>query len=353
MSRYVIIKGSKGAGLGDRIFGLSVGLLYAHATGRTLHVDWRDGAYGAPHENLFPRLLRVHELPNTAELPATNDVAPAIWKDRLELTFADLRDFDLRQRGMTGENGQAPAWNRAEAIERYSIDPARLDYPEAAVVLWAGDSLHPLVGTLRSKGTVSAQVAAEEVRRDIVRHHLRLHHDIQSRIDQIVNETFGDGPTIGVHYRLTDEAARARSVPTRARYHAAVASRLQRHPDARIFLATDNRNVQQDFVTTYGAERVFWIDKWLPSAGAPIHMNSDCPDGVAAARDALVDAGLLARCTSLVLTGNSAFSLLAGILSTVPADDRLTIYPESGSLLRRGARFAMRRLRRATALLRS
>jgi hypothetical protein len=182
---------------------------------------------------------------------------------------------------------------------------------------------------------------------------LRLHEDIQSRIDRTAAEYFGDRPIIGVHYRLTDEAARARTIPTRGQYHAAVEAQLRRRPGAGIFLATDNRNVQQDFVETYGAERVFWIEKWLPGAGAPIHMNSDCPDGVGAAQDALVDAGLLARCTALVLTGNSAFSLLAGILSTAATADRTTVYSSSGSLLRRGARSALRRLRSATSLLRS
>lgn len=353
MSGYTIIKGSKGAGLGDRIFGLSVGLLYAQATERMLHVDWRDGAYGSPHENLFPKLLRIHDLPATDEVPTTNDVAPANWKDHLDLSLADVRGIDLQQRGVTWEEGQAPKWNRAEAVERYSIDAARLDHPETAVVLWSGDSLHPLVGALKANGSLPNDAEPEAVRRDIVRRHLRLHEDIQSRIDQTVAAHFGEGPTIGVHYRLTDEAERARSVPTRGQYHAAVDAQLQRHPDARVFLATDNRNVQQDFVDTFGDERVFWIEKWLPSAGAPIHMNSACPDGVAAARDALVDAGLLARCTSLILTGNSAFSLLAGIQSAAPAADRTTIYPDSGSLLRRGARSALRRLRSATSLLRS
>jgi hypothetical protein len=353
MSRYVIVKGSAGAGLGDRIFGLSVGLLYAQTTGHTLHVDWRDGAYGAPHVNLFPQLLKVHDLPATDELPATNDVAPAIWKDRLGMNLSDLRGFDLQQRGVTWEKGSAPLWNRAEAVARYSIDPSRFDYPETAVVLWAGDSLHPLVGALQTRGSVPPNVPAEYVRRDVVRRHLRLHDDVQSRIDQTIEAHFGAGPTVGVHYRLTIEAAQARSIPTPRQYHTAVSSLLNRHPDARIFLATDNRNVQREFVETYGAKRVFWIDKWLPSAGAPIHMNADCPDGVAAARDALVDAGLLARCTSLVLTGHSAFSLLAGILSTAPAADRITVFPETGSLLRRGARSAMRRLRSATSGLRS
>lgn len=351
MSQYVIIKGSKGAGLGDRLFGLSVGLLYAEVTGRTLYVDWRDGAYGEIGENLYLKLLRVPDLPTCDELPAVNSVAPDIWSGRLELPFADLRSFDLEQRGVTWTNG-APPWNRAEAIERYSIDASRLDHPETAVVLWAGDSLDPLVAALKADGRLPASADVEAVRGEVLRRHLRYQADIEDRIERIVNETFGSGPIIGVHYRLTDEAARARSIPTRRQYHAAVAAHLRRRPEARIFLATDNRNVQQDFAETYGRDRVFWIDKWLPGAGASIHMNADCPDGVSAARDALVDAGLLARCTSLVLTGNSAFSLLAGILSAAPPANRTTIYPENGSLLRRGARSALRRLKLATARLR-
>lgn len=352
MTRYVIVKGSSGAGLGDRIFALSVGLLYAEVTGRTLHVDWRDGAYGPARENLFPKLLRIEDLPTIDSLPETNDVAPPVWQGNLDLSFSDLREIDLRRQGVTWDNG-APPWNRAEAVERFSINPSELDHPETAVVVWSGDSLHPLVGALRATGALPGDLEVEDVRRDVLRRHLRFRDDLLARLDRTVSANFGRGPMIGVHYRLTDEAAQARTLPTRRQYHANVRSALRRRPDARIFLATDNRNVQQDFVETYGRERVFWTDKWLPNAGASIHMNPDCPDGASAARDALVDAALLARCQSLVLTGNSAFSLLAGILSTAPASDRMMIYPETGSLLRRGARFAIRRLRSATAALRS
>ena len=104
---------------------------------------------------------------------------------------------------------------------------------------------------------------------------------------------------------------------------------------AKIFLATDNVTVQRRFSERYGADRVVWTEKWLPEEGDSIHKNSECPDGVRAARDALVDIGLLAACDRLVLTGNSSFSALAGWFSPQPESSKSLVFPRQGSWLRR------------------
>ena len=44
--KYLIVKGSSGAGLGDKIRGLVVAILYAKLTNRIIYVDWNDSSYG-------------------------------------------------------------------------------------------------------------------------------------------------------------------------------------------------------------------------------------------------------------------------------------------------------------------
>lgn len=332
---YVVVKGSGGAGLGDRICGLAVGILYAKHTGRMLAVDWRDRAFGTQQRNLFPDLLRVEGIP-VAELPdGAVEVAPEIWAGRLDCSIDQLRAFDLDQRGVRW-TGAAPPWDRDDAIRRYSIDVTEFDYPQQAVVVWSGGSMNSLTAACQQRGWIEPRRTAEATFGCVVRKHVRLHRDIECRARRFREVAIGDRAVLGVHYRKTNEAAAARTLPTEAQYLKATDATLARlPPGAVIFLATDNREVQQRYIQRYGKHRVDWSDKWLPESGASIHKNSDCPDGVAAARDALVDVALLASCDRLVLTGNSSFSSLANWFSPASNANPVLLFPQGHSTTRR------------------
>ena len=332
---YVIIKGSGGAGLGDRICGLAVGILYAKHCGRTLYVDWRDRAFGTHQRNLFPELFCIEGVQIADRLPEGIDVAPEIWSDRLDLSLDQLRAFDLDQRGIKW-TGAAPPWDREDAIRRYSVDLSRLDHPQTAVVVWSGGSVHALVGELRTRGLVDSDHTSESMLSCTVSKHIRFQPDIEDKVRQFREQAFAGRATIGVHYRKTDEAAAARALPSESQYLRATDEGFACLPeDAIVFLATDNRDVQELYSQRYGRDRVCWFEKWMPESGASIHKNNACPDGVASAKDALVDVGLLASCDRLVLTGNSSFSALASWFSTLPASKCKSIYPDNGPLSRR------------------
>ena len=166
---------------------------------------------------------------------------------------------------------------------------------------------------------------------EILRRHVRFHPEVQKRIEDFQSEHFSGRQVIGVHYRKTNEAAAVRTIPTHTQYIRAT-DRLLAGTDgnALIFLATDNCGVQDDFRKRYGQARVRYTSKWLPPAGDSIHKNVDCPDGVQAARDALVDVGLLAGCGQMVLTGNSSFSMLADWFSEADPNKRTSLYPKPG-----------------------
>ncbi|MCS7469429.1 hypothetical protein NZK35_22480 [Stieleria sp. ICT_E10.1] len=322
--------------------GLAVGILYARSSDRALHVDWRDRAFGSQQDNLFPQLLRVLDLPTTDTLPTSTSVLPEIWNGRLDLSLDELRSLDLEQRGITW-SGDAPAWDRDDAIRRYSIDVTRFDLAEDVVVIWSGASMNELVTAQQRLGMIDSSMTADQMLGDVIRSSVRFVDEIEDRVADFRSGRFAERSVLGVHYRKTNEAAAARSLPTEKQYVRATDRALDQMPDdAVIFLATDNVMVQSLYQQRYGKNRIYWTEKWLPADGRSIHKNSDCPDGSLAAKDALMDVGLLASCDRLVLTGNSSFSSLAAWFARCPTSDRDLVFPESGSVPRRILRFLKR-----------
>jgi len=299
--------------------------------------------------NLFPELFTIRGVPVAKRIPDDATVTPPVWNDRLELPIDELRALDLADRGVTWD-GPAPPWDRQEATRRYSADVSHLAHEEDVVVIWSGTSLQTLVQSLKFAGAIEENAAADDVRRQTIREGLAFHPAIDKRITDFRGSLPPDCPTLGVHYRKTDEAAKARSIPTESQYLAATDRALSKMPDNTIlFLATDNADVQALYQQRYGSGRVRWTEKWLPEAGRSIHKNADCPDGVAAARDALVDIGLLASCDALVLTGNSSFSSLAAWFSARPRSKCQFVFPARHSPLTRLLAAAKRLVHHSTS----
>ncbi|MDV6033273.1 MAG: hypothetical protein F9B45_24940 [Phycisphaera sp. RhM] len=340
--KFVVVKGSGGAGLGDRICGLAVGIAYAQITGRTLFVDWRDRAFQSQEDNLFPKLLTVRTVNQCQVLPQIDDVAPPVWQQRLDMEIDQVRAIDLRERGIEW-SGAAPKWDRDEAVRRYSIDVSDFTRPERCVVVWSGASINGLLDQLKRNGAVAASFTADGFLGKVVRDSISFHPEIETRIQRFRHERFQDRMVLGIHHRKTEEAAAVRSIPSERQYFDATDRALAKmSSDTVIFLATDNADVQDLYAKRYGSQRVHWTDKWLPEGGQSIHKNAGCPDGSLAAKDALMDVGLLARCDRLVLTGNSSFSSLAGWFSTKPAATRELVFPYGGSVPRRALRMLKR-----------
>jgi len=80
--RYLLVKGR--AGLGNRILCALTGILYARLAGRRLLVDWSDPIYAEGGLNVFHRYFRCPTADPADRIPATDSVAPAIWRGRLD-----------------------------------------------------------------------------------------------------------------------------------------------------------------------------------------------------------------------------------------------------------------------------
>jgi hypothetical protein len=94
-------------------------------------------------------------------------------------------------------------------------------------------------------------------------------------------------------------------------------------PQATIFLATDNKEAEDQIRARY--PKVVTTPKWFPEGGISMHQNPECPDRTNNAVEALIDMYLLAECDYLVFPGSSTFSKIASLISTMPRANAIDI----------------------------
>lgn len=281
--------------MGNRMMSVMGALVYSRISGRTLSVDWSDRAYSNDRSNVFPRLFSAPQVIDPADLYSMVDVCPRVWKGNLEKSVDEIYSI---------LNPHDPDADQDESLTpATSIDFRSISHPERVVVRWAWYHdlrfLRPHFGSLnlgRDVGGVLQKVAREKlVPGDVV----------VRRVEQFASRHFV-APVIGLHIRQTDR---------QNRYHAyfpMIKDILHRSPTAMIFLATDNRSVEDEFRRTFA--RVVCTDKWFPAPGQPLHRSGECPDRFEGGVSALVDLYLLARCNYLIYNGTSSFGVLAALL---------------------------------------
>ncbi len=288
-------------GMGNRMLCAASGILWAKAVGRAPFVDWRDEAYSRDRENSF---FHFFDNPDVLRDPPADEheIVPPVWQGHLDKSVSEmLHTYD-------------PDKHSSLTIhKKYSIDPTRADYPQPTAVFWyymgRFDAISRLV---RDRLPGYAGLSVEAISRKALREELALTQPLRAQIDAFHAEHF-TGPTVGVHVRYSDRTTDP------AKLEAAARAQLARLPDnASIFLATDNRRVEDDYRTTF--EHVITTPKWFPPEGATMHQNTDCTDPIANGNEALLDMYLLARCDALVYASRSTFSEISRLVSDIPAD---------------------------------
>lgn len=325
--KYLICKGK--AGLGNRLLSAAGSLLYAQATGRTLYIDWSDKGYSQDRVNSWPRFFQRPAMSESFDdaVLAADSVAPALWRGHLRDSVDDLllqnddheRDQDPRVAG------------------RYTIDFSRADYPEDVLVRWSyTDEVFRIRPHLSGELGHLRALRDEDLLRTVMRDNLVLSAPLQQRVEDFRKERFGN-TTIGLHIRYSDRKNSFEQYPV-------ITDRILRQkPDAVIFLATDNQDVESYFRRRY--RRVVTTKKWYPPAGTPLHRVRDCPDKTEMGASALVDMFLLSSCDYLVYNKTTTFGLCANLLSAAPADQRFETSP-----LRATAMQMLRWVRRKVSL---
>ncbi len=293
-SKCLIVK-AKG-GMGNRMLCTVTGLLYAKITNREVFVDWRDQAYADAGVNAFPLFFSCPVCQNGNFEENQVEVAPDIWKGCLNKSVSQMID----------END--PDKHSSVFIHRkYSIDPAQKDYPEDVLIYW---SYIERINRIRKLFPVSLPEYVKKDKRYILRKELTSMLPLQGDIVKVIAKNkvalWGE-KVIGVHVRFTD-----RKVDLKL-YDSPIRRMLEKMPEARIFLATDNMDIKNYFEKKY--HKVVYTEKWYPEESIALHYNASCPDKIQNGIEALVDMYLLAECDALIYPGHSTFSWISSILS--------------------------------------
>ncbi len=328
--KYLLIK--ERTGMSNRILNLLGGILYAKLTSRKLIVDWSDAVYSSNHLNIFSELFILNDVEQATEIPETNSVRPQAWQGNLDKTVEEV----LTIYGVTKREYlvRSPIFWR-----RYTADVACINYTEDILLKWSYFAeIHKFRRHFRGKFNNLKKISDKAILKKMYKKHLLLQPYIQSRIDSFKNRKFST-KNIGIHIRYTD-----RKNPFE-QYPKIIDKILINEPDASIFLATDNRNVQSFFDKNYGNKMIF-TEKWFPDSKSNVeqlHLHPDCPDKLENAIQALVDMYLLASCDYLVCNCTSSFAVVAELISDIPESNVIdTSHNSSKRQLRKLVNFIQR-----------
>jgi hypothetical protein len=315
--KYVIVKGS--SGMGNRMRLLFHAVVYATITGRYLVVDWRDSFYSNDENiNVFERFFQMkwprYVSPWDQRLAEHCSTLPPTWNGlvQMNVTMA-VRAF------RKGKTGMTPAEAKELMGLRNPLDILNLSATEDYVLHWGcNDLINRLPPEILQKFFGSSD--RRTIRRKIVRENLLPSLELEARINEFKKRAFEqDGKkirVIGLHVRQSD------LLPKRPYVEILdlLKDKMQRDPECRLFLATDNREIERHFREEFH-ERIVSTSKWIPAdAGKPMHLAKECPDKILNGLEALTDMYLLAACDELYFQGNSSFSQMAQCLSQAPKE---------------------------------
>jgi hypothetical protein len=156
---------------------------------------------------------------------------------------------------------------------------------------------HPLYG-----------LSVDALWRDLIRRYLRPRQDILRAVEAIRQDLIGGRHFIAVHARGSDKALESTSFEAlHADYRRAIDQQRARHPEAPIFLMTDDARLVDIFRQWYGSKMV--TNACLRTANdLGIHYHDDT-DRQRLGTEVLIDVLLAARAVAFVGNGHSNPSL--------------------------------------------
>ena len=302
--KYLVVK-AKG-GMGNRVLCAVTGIIYGQLTSRAVVVDWRDGAYSNDGSNTFSEFFACSEVYPETILSKDAKIRPKIWDGNLHKSMSQmLHKYD-------------PDKHSSIRIHRkYSVDVRRVDYDEDIIVFWYYTGRIKALKKHFSNGQAGfAGLDTNGIIRKVLTEQMPLHKDILQQMDDFKAKHWTD-KIIGVHIRHTDR------ITNLDKYEKQLNRFLKRYPDAHIFLATDNQQVNREYHKRF--KNILSTPKWFPEGMTSMHQNVNCLDKVANGIEALVDMYLLAQCDCLIYSGYSTFSLVSRVLSDAPPENIVDI----------------------------
>ncbi|MEM9944790.1 MAG: hypothetical protein AAF810_01820 [Cyanobacteria bacterium P01_D01_bin.36] len=306
MNKYLLVKGV--AGLGNRIFVVITAILYARMTNRTMVVDWTDTAYTTRKENVFSQLFELKNMSFDEQPPESASVYPNVWENCLDQTMTEV---------IASESKLVKAMGQG-IFRKYACDVRKLNYSEDIVIASGYDEeIEDLRPRFTSEYAHLRKATKGTIANEVFYKHLDLAPPVRDRLEAFKAVHMQGHKFIGIHIRQSDKSI------SYGWYKKALSEHVERHPDAHIFLATDNRDVEREIDGLY--DNVVVLDKWLPAPGVAVHKNIECPDLEEHAVTALLDICLLAACDYLIFSRTTSFGRLASYISTQPVSQHFDI----------------------------
>ena len=300
MSQYLLVKGH--AGLGNRIFVLVTAILYAHLSDRVLIIDWRDHFYSSDGHNAFDYLFKLKNSGDIDDVRHDIPLYPSIWNDNLDESIHCLMGQDAQFNRVLGQ----------DVFKKYSTDIKKVKYPhDVLVVTGYVEQIDLLRKHFKGKFAPLKGMTKPELFKYVFQESLSFSPEIETRISKFKYHNWGNH-VIGIHIRYSDKTI------SLAWYKKALSSYVEKYPDSIIFLATDNRAVEEELRAQY--PQLITTEKWLPEAGNRAHGNPECPDLKEHAIESMLDIYLLAECDYLIYSRTTSFGLLASYLSKASED---------------------------------
>jgi hypothetical protein len=315
--RYLLVKGK--AGLGNRLLCTLTSILYADLTGRKLYIDWTDEHfYGLNGKNGFTQLFDAPRVVEPGPIWDSDSVTPAAWRGNLRRSVNKLID--------ERETDRKDPENCPQIAAKYTINLGCLDYSERVAVRWAwNDELWRLRPHLKGAHAAWAELCDEDILRKLAQR-LVFAPIVLGRAEEFREREFGQ-VTIGMHIRYTDRKN------SYAKYDG-IASRIMReHPTASVFLATDNKAVEDDLRSRY--RHLITTPKWYAPPGTPLHRTRECPDALERGVEALIEMYLLSRCDYLIYDCTSTYGVMARLFSQAQPENVWNTTPKFVNGLRR------------------
>lgn len=289
--KVLITKGK--AGLGNRLLAVLGSLMYCRLTGRTMYVDWTDGTYAEDRENAWDYAFVLKAPQAKPEQISGDDVFPGIWRGNLDKKLDQLI-----------KENDPKAWdNEMDVYDRYSVAMDDLDRAERILVRWSyfDDFAH----IFRKMGCSRFdQSLRREVLRGLLAEYVELSAEIKAEFEDLARRMI-TRPTIGVHIRFTDNKAPYEMLAAKTRELA------EKHPEAAIFLATDNKKVADQMAAAY-PDRLVSLDKLMSDDGTPLHHIFRNKQHL---KEVLFDMYMLSRCDWLIYSSVSSLGFCASLLS--------------------------------------
>ena len=161
-----------------------------------------------------------------------------------------------------------------------------------------------LVGVVQNHVILPREYSTRQIMHDTINKYIKVKPDILEEVDALVAPASGS-PMLGVHVRMTDkhnctahgepEAGKPLSVEL---YMKHVDQYLEKHPDATIFLATDDEDCVDAFENKY-RDKVIYKDAIRSTGETSVHHHLK-GNNYKKGRDVLVDCLALSRCNHLI-----------------------------------------------------